>query len=60
MDNLVHIALVNIGATENFLDGLEGDAEEVLAKLLDASTCDGSVKVATLIQRVGLNGGLGG
>jgi len=59
-DNFVQVALVDLGVAEDFLDGLEGAVEEVLVKLLKANTGDGSVEVDTLIQRVDLNGGLGG
>ena len=45
-----HCSLVNLGVTEDFLDGLEGAAEEVLAKLLNMSMGDGGVKVDTLIS----------
>jgi len=44
-DDLLHIAFVNLGVAEDFLNRLEGTAEEVLAKLLEASTGDGGVKV---------------
>ena len=56
----MHIALVDLGVVEDSLDGLVSTAEEVLAMLLEASTGDGSVEVDTPVQRVDLNGGLGG
>ena len=46
----MHIALVDLGVMENFLNGLEGAAEEVLAKLFNTSIGDGHVEVDILIQ----------
>jgi len=48
--DFMHVALVDLGVVENFLNGLEGAAEEVLAKLFDASIGDGRVEVDILIQ----------
>jgi len=59
-DDLVDGGLVDLGVAEDTLDGLHGGAEEVLAKLLETSTCDGGVEVDTLEERVDLDGGLGG
>ena len=59
-DDFVHVALIDLGVAEDFLNGLERAAEEVLAELLEASSGDGSVEVDTLVQGVDLNGGLGG
>jgi len=52
--------LVNLGVTEDTLDGVHGGAEEVLAELLETSTGDGGVEVDTLEERVNFDGGLGG
>ena len=56
----MHIALVDLGVVEDSLSGLVSTAEEVLAMLLEASMGDGSVEVDTPVQRVDLDGGLGG
>lgn len=58
-DNLVNGGLVNLGVTEDTLNGLHGAAEEVLAELLETGTGDGGVEVNTLEERVDLDGGLG-
>lgn len=57
-DNLVDEALVDLGVSENTVDGLDGGSEEILAELLETSTGDGGVEVDTLEERVDLNGGL--
>jgi len=57
-DNLVDGGLVDLGVTDDTLDGVHGGAEEVLAQLLEAGTGDGGVEVNTLEERVDLNGGL--
>jgi hypothetical protein len=59
-DDFVDRGLVDLGITEDTLDGLHGGTEEVLAELLETSTGDGGVKVNTLEERVDLNGSLGG
>ena len=58
-DNLVDGGLVDLGVTEDTLNGLHGAAEEVLAELLETGTGDGGVEVNTLEERVDLDGGLG-
>jgi hypothetical protein len=57
-DNLVDGRLVDLGITEDALDGLHGGAEEVLAELFEASTSDGGVEVNALVERIDLDGGL--
>jgi len=57
-DDLVDGGLVNLGVTEDTLDGLHGAAEEVLAELLETGTGDGGVEVNTLEEGVDLDGGL--
>jgi hypothetical protein len=59
-DDLVDLGLVNLGISQDTVDGGEGRAEEVLAQLFETSTGDGGVEVDTLEQRVDLNRGLGG
>jgi hypothetical protein len=49
-ENFVHVALVDLGIVEDFIDRLEGAVEEVLAKLLEASTGDGSAEVDTITK----------
>jgi len=44
-NDFVHVALVDLGVVEGFINRVEGAAEEVLEKLLEASTGDGSVEV---------------
>ena len=58
-NNLVDLALVDLGVTENAVEGLGGGAEEVLAELLETGPGDGGVEVNTLEERVDLNRGLG-
>ena len=41
----MHVALVDLGVMEDFINRVEGAVEEVLEKLLEASTGDGSVEV---------------
>lgn len=57
-DDLVDGRLVDLGVTEDTLDGLHGGAEEVLAKLFETSTGDGGVEINTLEERVDFDGGL--
>jgi hypothetical protein len=57
-NDLVDGGLVDLGVTEDTLDGLHSGAEEVLAELLETSTGDRSVEVNTLVQGVDLDGGL--
>jgi len=57
-DDLVDGGLVNLGVTEDTLNGLHGATEEVLAELLETGTGDGGVEVDTLEEGVDLDGGL--
>ena len=59
-NDLVNLGLVDLGIGQDTVNRLDGGAEKVLAKLLEASTGDGGVEVDTLEERVDLNGGLGG
>ncbi|CRK20667.1 hypothetical protein BN1723_002635 [Verticillium longisporum] len=45
---------------QDTVDRLDGGAEEILAELLETGTSDRGVEVDTLVQRVNLDGGLGG
>lgn len=54
----MYLGLVDLGVGQDTVNGLQGGAEQVLAKLLEASTGDGGVEVDTLIQGVDLDGGL--
>ena len=56
----MEVGLVDLGFTEDLLDGLESGAEEVLAELLETGTGEGGVEVDTLEEGVDLDGGLGG
>jgi hypothetical protein len=58
-DNLVDLRLVDLGISQDTVNGLEGRPEEVLAKLLETSTGDRGVEVDTLEQGVDLNRSLG-
>ena len=40
---------VDLGITEDTLDGLHGGTEKILAKLLEASAGDGGVEVNALV-----------
>ena len=53
------VGLVDLGVTEDLLDGLESGAEEVLAELLETGTSERGVEIDTLEKRVDLDGGLG-
>ena len=59
-DDLVDLGLVELGVSEDTVDWLDGGAEKILAELLKTGTGDGGVEIDTLVQRVDLNGGLGG
>ena len=59
-DDFVNVGLVDLGVTEDLLDGLESGAEEVLAELLETGTSERGVEIDTLEERVDLDGGLGG
>jgi hypothetical protein len=50
--------LVDLGVGKDTVDGLDSGSEEILAKLLESGSGDGSVKVDTLEQRVDLDRGL--
>ena len=52
------VAFVDLGVTENLLDGLESRTEEVLAQLLETSPGERGVEVDTLEERVDLDRGL--
>ena len=52
--------LVELGVTEGLVNRLEGDTEEISAKLLETGTGDGGIEINTLEERVDLNAGLGG
>jgi hypothetical protein len=56
----VDVRLVDLGVTEDLLDGLEGAPEEILAELLETGTGERSVEVDTLEERVDLDGSLRG
>ena len=47
-DDLVDVGLVDLGVPENFLDGLKGATEEILAKFLETSTSQGGVEIDAL------------
>merc|ERR1711937_818566 len=59
-DNLVNLALAELGVAQGLLDGVEGAAEEVGAEVLEAGAGDACVEIDALKQRVNLNVGLGG
>ena len=59
-DDLVDLALVDLGVGEDAVDRLDCGAEKILAQLLETGTGDGGVEVDTLEERVDLNGGLCG
>jgi hypothetical protein len=54
----VDLALVDLGVSEDTVDGGSSGAEEILAELLETGTSDGGVEVYTLEERVNLNGSL--
>jgi hypothetical protein len=57
-DDFVDVGLVDLGVPENFLNGLKGATEQILAKLLETSTSQGGVEIDALKQGVNFNGGL--
>mmetsp|Transcript_6983 Transcript_6983/g.13721 ORF Transcript_6983/g.13721 Transcript_6983/m.13721 type:complete len:466 (-) Transcript_6983:90-1487(-) len=57
-DNIVDLALIELGVTKALLNRLHALTEEVHAELLETSTGDVRVEVNTLIERIELNGGL--
>ena len=59
-DDLVDLGLVDLGVSQDTVDGLDSAAEEVLAQLFETGTGDGGVEINTLEERVDLDGGLGG
>lgn len=56
----MNIGLVDLRVAEDLLDGVQGAAEEILAKFLETSTSEGGVEVNTLEQGVDFDGGLCG
>lgn len=44
----MHLLLVDLGVDEDLADGLEGAAEEVLAKLFEMHAGEGGVEIDTL------------
>jgi hypothetical protein len=59
-DDLVNGGLVDLGVSENLLDGVHGRSEEILAELLESCSSNGSVEVDTVKEGVDLDGGLSG
>ena len=59
-NDLVDLGLVDLGVGQDTVNRLDGGAEKILAKLLEAGTGDGGVEIDTLEERVDLNGGLSG
>ncbi|KXN85447.1 NAD-specific glutamate dehydrogenase [Leucoagaricus sp. SymC.cos] len=57
-DDLVNVGFVNLGVTKDLLDGLKSATKEILAKLLETSTSEGSVEIDTLVERVNFDGSL--
>lgn len=57
-DDFVDVRLVDLRVTKDLLNRLERGAEEILAKLFETRTGEGSVEVDTLEERVDLDGGL--
>ena len=57
-DNLVDAPLVDFGVTKDLFNRLQSAAEQVLAQFLETSTCERSVEIDTLKERVNFNGGL--
>ena len=54
-DNLVDLRFIHFGIPHGFLHWFKSASEEVRAELLKASSCDASVVVNALKQRVDLN-----
>jgi hypothetical protein len=52
--------LVDLGVTEDTLNGIHGGTEQVLAEFLETSTGDGGVEINTLVERIDFNGSLSG
>ena len=59
-DDFMHVGFVDLRITQNLLHRLESATEEILAKFLETGSSEGSVEVDAFIQRVYLDGGLGG
>jgi len=57
-DDIVDGGLVDLGVTEDLLDGLHGGTEEILVEFLETGTGQGSVEVNTFEQGVDFDGGL--
>jgi NAD-specific glutamate dehydrogenase len=57
-DNIVDRGLVNLGVTENLLNGFHGVAEKILVEFLETGTGQGSVEINTLEQGIDFDGGL--
>ena len=53
------LGLVDLGITEDLLDGLEGGAEEILAELFETRTGEGGVEVDALEERIDFDRRLG-
>ncbi|KAH3663580.1 hypothetical protein OGAPHI_004981 [Ogataea philodendri] len=58
--NLGNLGLVKLGVSHHLLNRVQGLSEQVLTKLLESGSGDGSVEVNTFIQRIDLKRGLGG
>ena len=54
------VGLVDLRVAEDLFDGVEGASEKILAKFLETSTGEGSVKVNTLVERIDFDGSLSG
>jgi len=59
-DDLVDVSLVDLGVTEDLLNGVKGAAEQVLAELFETGTGEGGVEVDPLVKGVDFDGGLSG
>ena len=58
-DDLMHLALIDLGVVKDLFNWFESTTEEVLAELLETGTSKRSIEINTLIERVDLNGSLG-
>jgi hypothetical protein len=58
-DDIVDGGLVDLGVTENLLNGFHGVTEKILVKFLETGTGQRSVEINTLEQGIDFNGGLG-
>ena len=59
-EDLVDIGFVNLGVTENPLDGIQGASKQVLTQSLETGTSKEGVEVDTPEERVDRDGGGGG